>query len=149
VEITTQGDSILINSGRTRFKLNGLPRTSSPPFRKVDFDESWRVTGAELQRLITHVSFAASTEETRPILNGVLWQLRDGEMRMVATNGHRLAKMTLPVDRPAQRPAADLIVHPRALAAGAAAVRRDAGGGGALENHLGFRSESTCRCTPG
>jgi DNA polymerase III subunit beta len=140
-EISTQGDSIFISSGRTRFKLNGLPRDEFPAFPKVDFTGSWRVTGAELQRLITHVSFAASTEETRPILNGVLWQLHDGEMRMVATNGHRLAKMTLPVETGTDAPAADLIVHPRALSQ----VQRLFGADTAVEvarseNHLGFRS---------
>ena len=142
-EINTQGDSIFINSGRSRFKLNGLPRDEFPAFPKVEFAESWKVTGADLQRLITHVSFAASTEETRPILNGVLWQLRDGDMRMVATNGHRLAKMTLPVESGGDVPAADLIVHPKALGQ----VQRLFPGDTPVEvarseNHLGFRSET-------
>jgi DNA polymerase III subunit beta len=143
VEISTQGDSISIHSGRTRFKLNGLPRDEFPAFPRVDFAESWRVTGAELQRLITHVSFAASNEETRPILNGVLWQLREGEMRMVATNGHRLAKMTLPVEAAAQVPAADLIVHPKALGQVQRLFPADTPVEVARsENHLGFRSET-------
>jgi DNA polymerase-3 subunit beta len=140
-EITTQGDSILISSGRSRFKLNGLPKDEFPAFPKVDFGGSWRVTGADLQRLITHVSFAASTEETRPILNGVLWQLHDHDMRMVATNGHRLAKMTLPVEAGGGASAAELIVHPRALQQ----VQRLFGSDASVEvakseNHLGFRS---------
>jgi DNA polymerase-3 subunit beta len=140
-EITTQGDSILISSGRSRFKLNGLPKDEFPAFPKVDFGGSWRVTGADLQRLITHVSFAASTEETRPILNGVLWQLHDHDMRMVATNGHRLAKMTLPVEAGGDASAAELIVHPRALQQ----VQRLFAGDASVEvakseNHLGFRS---------
>ncbi|MFL5539554.1 MAG: DNA polymerase III subunit beta [Longimicrobiaceae bacterium] len=140
-EISTQGDSILISSGRSRFKLNGLPKDEFPAFPKVDFAGSWRVTGSDLQRLITHVSFAASTEETRPILNGVLWQLHDHDMRMVATNGHRLAKMTLPVEAGGDASAAELIVHPRALQQ----VQRLFAGDAAVEvakseNHLGFRS---------
>jgi DNA polymerase III subunit beta len=143
VEIATQGDSITISSGRTRYKLNGLPKDEFPAFPKVDFAESWRVTGGDLQRLISHVSFAASTEETRPILNGVLWQLQPSEMRMVATNGHRLAKMTLPVDRGPSAPAAELIVHPKALSqvqrlfTGETSVEV-----GRSENHLGFRSDA-------
>jgi DNA polymerase-3 subunit beta len=73
----------------------------------------------------------------------VLWQLRDGEMRMVATNGHRLAKMTLPVEAAAQVPAADLIVHPKALGQ----VQRLFGGDAGVEvarseNHIGFRSDT-------
>ena len=141
VEVSTQGDTITIASGRTRFRLNGLPRDEFPAFPRVSFDEQWRLTGQQLQQLITHVSFAASTEETRPILNGVLWQLGEREMRMVATNGHRLAKMTLPIEGD-HVPAGDLIVHPKALGQ----VQRLFGAEEQVEiarseNHLGFRSE--------
>ena len=141
VEFSTQGDAIQIVSGRTRYRLNGLPRDEFPAFPKVDFAESWRVTGQDLQRLITHVSFAASTEETRPILNGVLWQLGEGEMRMVATNGHRLAKMTLPVENGSGAlPAGDFIVHPRALSQVQRLFRPDEPVEvGRSENHIGFR----------
>ncbi len=141
VEVSTQGDTITIASGRSRFRLNGLPRDEFPAFPKVSFDEQWKLSGKELQQLIQHVSFAASTEETRPILNGVLWQLAESEMRMVATNGHRLAKMSLPIEGE-HVPAGDLIVHPKALAQvmrlftpdEAVEIARS-------ENHLGFRSE--------
>jgi len=138
VVVATQGDAVTLNSGRTRFRLNGLPKDEFPAFPSVSFDTSWQLTGAELNQLISHVAFAVSTEETRPILNGVLWELREGEMRMVATNGHRLAKMTVP--RQGSGVTADLIVHPRALAQ----VQKLFAPGdevevGRSENHLGFR----------
>jgi DNA polymerase III subunit beta len=140
VEVSTQGDAISISSVRTRFKLNGLPRDEFPAFPKVDFAESWRITGQDLTRLITHVSFAASTEETRPILNGVLWQLGEGQMRMVATNGHRLAKMVLPVEDTGALPAGDFIVHPKALGQVQRLFKPDeAVEVGRSENHIGFR----------
>ena len=140
VVVAAQGDAITLSSGRTRFRLNGLPKDEFPAFPSVAFDASWTLTGAELNQLISHVAFAVSTEETRPILNGVLWELREGEMRMVATNGHRLAKMTIP--REGAGGTGDLIVHPRALAqvqkllAGTASVDV-----GRSENHLGFRGD--------
>ncbi|HET8655668.1 MAG TPA: DNA polymerase III subunit beta [Longimicrobiaceae bacterium] len=138
--IATQGDAIVLTGGRSRFRLNGLPRDEFPTFPAVSFEEAWQLTGKELNQLITHVSFAVSTEETRPILNGVLWELRENEMRMVATNGHRLAKMTLP--REGGGGTGDLIVHPRALAQ----VQKlfspeDQVEVGRSENHLGFRGE--------
>ena len=88
------------------------------------------------------MSFAASTEESRPILNGVLWQLQGDMMRMVATNGHRLSKMDVPVSGAGG--SADLIVPPKALDQ----VRRLFGPSDELEiaksdNHLGFRSGTT------
>jgi DNA polymerase-3 subunit beta len=87
--------------------------------------------------------FAVSTEESRPILNGVLWELRAELMRMVATNGHRLAKMEVPIAA-AGAPSSDLIVPPKALDQ----IRRLFPEDEELEiargdNHLGFRSPFT------
>ena len=73
-------------------QINGLPADEFPTLAEVDFSDGISVTGKDLNALIYHTSFAVSTEESRPIWNGVLWELRDGEMRMVATNGHRLAR---------------------------------------------------------
>jgi DNA polymerase-3 subunit beta len=138
VNLTSQGDAITISSGRSRFRLNGLSKEEFPAFPVVAFDDSWRVTGKELNELISHVSFAVSTEETRPILNGVLWELGSAEMRMVATNGHRLAKMTIP--RSGSGAEGQLIVHPRALIQVQKLFRADEEVEVARsDNHLGFR----------
>src|SRR5436190_24126733 len=134
---------ITLECGRSRFKLLGLPRDEFPSFPSVRFSESWRVRSGELQKLISHTSFAVSTEESRPILNGVLWELRPERMRMVATNGHRLAKMEIAL-KSGGAPASDLIVPPKALEQ----IRRLFPADEELEiargdNHLGFRSPFT------
>src|SRR5215208_2747929 len=120
VKIAAAGEQrITLECGRSRFKLLGLPRDEFPSFPAVRFNESWRIRSGDLQKLISHTSFAVSTEESRPILNGVLWELRPDRMRMVATNGHRLAKMHLPVSSEGgeggKAPSSDLIVPPKAL----------------------------------
>src|SRR6476619_1640657 len=144
VKIGAMGEQrITLECGRSRFKLLGLPRDEFPTFPAVKFDESWRIRSGDLQKLISHTAFAVSTEESRPILNGVLWELRPDRMSMVATNGHRLAKMDVPVGSESA-PSNDLIVPPKALEQ----VRRlfpaeeelEIGRG---ENHLGFRSPFT------
>src|SRR4030095_2491345 len=88
---------VTLECGRSKFKLLGLPRDEFPSFPAVKFNESWRIRSGDLQQLISHTSFAVSAEESRPILNGVLWELRTDRMRMVATNGHRLTRMDLPI----------------------------------------------------
>jgi len=149
VKIGAAGEQrVTIECGRSRFKLLGLPRDEFPTFPTVRFNESWRIRSGDLQKLIGHTAFAVSTEESRPILNGVLWELRPDEMRMVATNGHRLAKMQLPIESSAaggsKPPASDLIVPPKALEQ----IRRLFPAEEELEiargdNHLGFRSPVT------
>jgi DNA polymerase-3 subunit beta len=131
-----------LECGRSRFRLLGIPRDEFPNFPPVSFDGSWTVTCSDLQKLINHVSFAASTEESRPILNGVLWELHQDVMRMVATNGHRLARMDVPVSGSAE--SAPLIVPPKALEQ----VRKLFGPADEIEiarsdNHLGFRAGGT------
>jgi DNA polymerase-3 subunit beta len=144
VKIAAAGEQrVTLECGRSRFKLLGLPKDEFPAFPGVKFDASWRVKSGDLQKLITHTSFAVSTEESRPILNGVLWELKPERMRMVATNGHRLAKMELPITS-AGAPSGDLIVPPKALEQ----IRRLFPADEELEiargdNHLGFRSPLT------
>jgi len=140
IRITGAGEQrVAIECGRARFKLLGLPREEFPSFPAVKFDKAWKAAASVVHKLVGHVAFAASTEESRPILNGVLWELRPDRMRMVATNGHRLAKMDVPASGGSN---ADLIVPPKALEQ----IRRLFGSDEALEvaksdNHIGFRSE--------
>jgi DNA polymerase III subunit beta len=134
---------VTLDCGRSHFKILGLPRDEFPSFPTVRFNESWRIRSGDLQKLIQHTAFAVSTEESRPILNGVLWELKPESMRMVATNGHRLAKMDVPI-KSTGAPAADLIVPPKALEQ----IRRLFPADEELEiargdNHLGFRSPFT------
>ena len=143
VDVTTQNDQIELRCGRSRFKLNGLPADEFPTLPSVDFDEGWTVKGGELQRLIHHTSFAVSTEESRPILNGVLWELGNGEMRMVATNGHRLARMTIAIES-STATSTDFIVPPAALQQVQRLFRNeDDLSVSRSGNHLGFRSGGT------
>ena len=142
VKISAAGDQrITLECGRSKFKLLGLPKSEFPSFPAVQFEKAVRIPSGELQKLISHTAFAASTEESRPILNGVLWELRPELMRMVATNGHRLAKMEVPVTGGQK---ADLIIPPKALEQ----IRRLFAAEEELEvaqgeNHLGFRSPFT------
>jgi DNA polymerase III subunit beta len=145
IRLTASGEHrVTIECGRSRFRLLGLPREEFPAFPSVKFEGGWRTSSKELQKLIGHVAFAASTEESRPILNGVLWELRPERMRMVATNGHRLARMDVPTSEAQGASQADLIVPPKALDQ----IRRLFGTEETVEiarseNHLGFRTGST------
>jgi DNA polymerase III subunit beta len=143
VDVSTRGDQIELRCGRSHFKLNGLPAEEFPKLAEVDFSTGLTVTGKDLNRLIHHTSFAVSTEESRPILNGVLWELRAGEMRMVATNGHRLARMSVKVEDTGTT-SADFIVPPAALQQVQRLFKDDDGLQVARSgNHLGFKSERT------
>ncbi|MDX2193553.1 MAG: DNA polymerase III subunit beta [Gemmatimonadales bacterium] len=146
IRVTTSGEQrATLECGRSKFKLLGLPKEEFPAFPAVAFGGGWTATAGDLQKLIHHVAFAASTEESRPILNGVLWELRPDRMRMVATNGHRLARMDVPVTSgDTAATTADLIVPPRALEQLRKLFRpEDTVEIARNDNYLGFRSGGT------
>ena len=142
IRVTAAGEQrVAIECGRSKFKLLGLPREEFPSFPAVKFDGSWKAPAGMVHKLVGHVAFAASTEESRPILNGVLWEMRPERMRMVATNGHRLARMDVPSQGGST---ADLIVPPKALEQMRRLFPADAEVDIARsDNHLGMRAGGT------
>lgn len=141
VQLQSEGGRVKLTCGKAKFRLNSLPADEYPSFPEVPFAKGWSLRSGELQRLSAHTSFAVSNEETRPVLNGVLWQLRGAEMRMVATNGHRLAKMAVTLESSAADEE-DLIVPPKGLqqverlfdSADELQIARS-------ESHLGFKTD--------
>jgi len=91
---------IEIAAGKSRFRLVGLdpkefPAMPEPPAG----DSAVRVAADVLTEMIEHTLFAVSADETRVNLNGIhLEQTSDGRLRMVATDGHRLAMITRAVE---------------------------------------------------
>ena len=67
-----------------------------------------------LNEMVFKTIFAVSRDETRPVLNGVLWQVGDGRMTMVATDGHRLVKYSR-IQQGLPENNTEAIVPPRAL----------------------------------
>jgi DNA polymerase-3 subunit beta len=81
-----------LQSGSAHFKIVGMSPEEYPKLPKEESASLVTVPGATLLEMIRKTSFAISTDETRYILNGVFFEPRDGgKVRMVATDGHRLA----------------------------------------------------------
>ncbi|GBD41869.1 DNA polymerase III subunit beta [bacterium HR39] len=96
------GDAPLrVEAGRFHGELPTLPAEEFPVFGEEAFDVAFTIPAADLLRLFDKVRFAISTEETRYYLNGVhLHPLVEGAtsvLRGVATDGHRLARVEVPL----------------------------------------------------
>lgn len=116
VRVRGEGEHVTIECESSRFRVHGLPAEDFPSFPALNFGGGLKVTAGDVERMAARTAFAASTEDTRPILNGVLWQIGDEAMHMVATNGHRLARTSVSFERKSKRQARDVIVPPKALA---------------------------------
>lgn len=144
VAVQMQGEQLEISCGRSRFKINGVASEEFPSVPELDFEGGWSVTSETMRNLVDRTTFAVATDASRPLLNGVLWELRDAEMTMVATDGHRLVSMSVETESKG-RDAQDLIVSPAAFHhAQRLFSEENADISVAVEgNHIGFRQGST------
>ncbi|MEE2981220.1 MAG: DNA polymerase III subunit beta [Pseudomonadota bacterium] len=99
VELETGGDGahLSLSSGHARFSLPCQPADEFPVMAEGDFSHNFALAAASLRRLVDKARFAISTEETRYYLNGIYLHAvtdRDtGNLRAVATDGHRLSRV--------------------------------------------------------
>jgi DNA polymerase-3 subunit beta len=89
-----------IRAGRSRFTLQTLPESDFPDLAAGEMTHKFSLPAVDLKRLIDKTQFAISTEETRYYLNGIYLHVPAGKnpsLRAVATDGHRLAQVELPL----------------------------------------------------
>jgi DNA polymerase-3 subunit beta len=85
-----------VKSGRSRFSLSTLPAQDFPNVEDSIGTHQLKMKQGELKRLIDRTGFAMAQQDVRYYLNGMLWELQKQQLRVVATDGHRLAMCTLP-----------------------------------------------------
>lgn len=94
-------ERLTLTAGHSRFALQLLPAEDFPDIAVGPLPHTFEISSADLKRLIEKTRFAISTEETRYYLNGIYLHTAtrdDGAMlRAVATDGHRLAQVDLPL----------------------------------------------------
>lgn len=99
VTLDASGARMAVTAGRARFQLQTLPREDFPVIGEDDLPTSFTLPAATLVQLIDKTRFAISTEETRYYLNGIFLHAPEGAgtLRAVATDGHRLARVEIPL----------------------------------------------------
>ncbi|MEQ9814476.1 MAG: DNA polymerase III subunit beta [Azospirillaceae bacterium] len=97
----TGASTLTLRAGRSRFQLGCLPVEDYPSVGSGDLPVSFTLSAGDLSGLIDRTRFAISTEETRYYLNGIYFHAAKEEetpmLRAVATDGHRLARMEMPL----------------------------------------------------
>ena len=88
---TTPDNSIKIKCEKSIFNIFGLPQNEFPTPPAIEDKISLIINANILKEMIRKTRFAISTDETRFTLNGVCFILKENQVKMVATDGHRLA----------------------------------------------------------
>lgn len=96
IELSAGDNKVTVKSGRSRFTLSTLPPREFPNVEDSMGTHQFSLKQGQLKRLIDRTGFAMAQQDVRYYLNGMLWELKGGRLRVVATDGHRLAMCTLP-----------------------------------------------------
>ncbi len=95
LEFNSEQQRAVVKSGRSRFSLATLPASEFPNIEDKLIGDSFDLAQGDLKRLLDSTMFAMAQQDVRYYLNGMLWEIHDGDFRVVATDGHRLAMATL------------------------------------------------------
>jgi len=91
ITLALEGDHAVLRSGRSRFLLTTLPAEDFPKVEESPFLLEFAMNQSRLKKLIGKVYFAMGQQDVRHYLNGALFDINQGVIRCVATDGHRLA----------------------------------------------------------
>ncbi len=90
-----------LRAGRSTFTLASLPAEDFPKMTGGELPNNFELAAGDLRGLIDRTRFAISTEETRYYLNGIYMHATQSNglkvLRAVATDGHRLARVEMPL----------------------------------------------------
>ena len=89
-----------IRCGQTFFKIHGLPEDEFPALPHFEDAKLFTIKQGDLKDALRKTSYAISTDETRYVLNGILFSFKDSRLTMVATDGRRLALVDVEVEFP-------------------------------------------------
>lgn len=98
IEFSLLNDKAEIRSGKSRFTLATLSANEFPLVDEINIDQTVTIDKDKLHALIEDSSFAMAQQDVRYYLNGLMMESREGKLRTVATDGHRLSMADTDLD---------------------------------------------------
>lgn len=94
IKITIDETRVTLVAGKSRFTMASLPASDFPTLDELSVTASFTVPQQALKDLLDQTSFAMAQQDVRYYLNGILMEVSNQQMKLVATDGHRLAMST-------------------------------------------------------
>lgn len=96
IEFASDDDfNVTLRTDQGRYKMVGHDGADYPALPELEGEQRIETDGALLSRAIQKTSFAVSKDALRPAMMGIYFQITQEQGRTVATDGHRLVKLTL------------------------------------------------------
>jgi DNA polymerase III subunit beta len=103
-----------ISCGSSETNIKGIDAEEFPPIPEPNLDEGVSLNVTNFKEMVQQVAFAASTDEARPVLTGVLLKLDEEKITMAATDGFRISIREDAISNPISNPI-EAIIPARAL----------------------------------
>lgn len=98
LDFVLEDQKVIIKSGKSRFTLSTLSASEFPAVEEGEQEYAFSCAQKDIKSLIEKTSFAMAQQDVRYYLNGMLWELSGSSLKVVATDGHRLALAENDVD---------------------------------------------------
>ena len=95
IELDLKETKLNVTTDQYKSVVNGVLAEDFPVMPVISDGTKWTMPGESFKKALQQVVFAASSEETRPVLTAVLLQSRNGKLYMAATDSYRLAEKNL------------------------------------------------------
>lgn len=92
IELVQDDHKLHIDAGSYQSTINGVAADEFPVMPTIKDGATFSVQANSLKKALQQVLFAASADETRPVLTGVLMHSHDGNLYLAATDSYRLAE---------------------------------------------------------
>ena len=100
MSLTTRGHTMHLTCGRFSANIKGIDAEDFPRIPAVTDVTPYAIPAALLRECIQSVVFAAAPDDSRPVLAGVLFTLKDGQLTLAAADGFRLAVRSVEMAEP-------------------------------------------------
>src|SRR3990167_2051025 len=91
LRFSLEGDNVILRAEKSRFLLTTLPANQFPSIEEATFITEFMISQSKLKKLISKIYFAMGQQDVRHYLNGALFDISQGVIKCIATDGHRLA----------------------------------------------------------
>lgn len=95
----SEGLTLTLRSSKTQTKIKGIHPDEFPLIPVLDKGSELKLPVKDINIAISQVSFAAAQNSSRPVLSGVLFQLKKNILKIVATDSYRLAEKTIQLQK--------------------------------------------------
>ena len=112
--LTTRTQSLNIHCGTSNFDIKGIDANEFPPMPTPDLATGVELNVSDFKEMIQQVGFAASTDEARPVLQGVLMEINENQLSLAATDGFRISMRTAEISSSVAHPV-KVIIPARSL----------------------------------